>query len=115
MENLDQIILGSVLSEKSVALSSHNQFVLKVAMHATKPQVAQAIKDVFNVNVKKVRTLIVRGETRRRPKSKKGGYSVAKKPNFKKAIVTLEKGQTLPVASSASNLSSDAISGTTEQ
>jgi large subunit ribosomal protein L23 len=101
MEKVNSIILGSVLSEKSVSSSEKNQYVLKVAMKSSKPEVAAALKLVFGVTCKSVRTLIVRGDTKRKLRSKKGGYVTTKKANFKKAVVTLAAGESLPFVGAA--------------
>jgi large subunit ribosomal protein L23 len=101
MEKLDKLILGSVLSEKSVNAAEKNQYVLKVALKASKGDVADALKEIFGVKCKSVRTCIVRGEAKRKVRSKKGGYVNVKKPNFKKAIVTLAAGESLPFVGAA--------------
>lgn len=103
----DLVILGSILSEKAVTLSTQNVFTLKVAKKATKADVSKAVKSVFGVDVLDVNTAIVRGRVARKARSKKAGPVTVKAPNYKKAYVRLKDGQTLPVAS--------AVADTTEQ
>ncbi len=92
------VIKGPVLSEKAVLLVEKDVYGLKVDLKATKTEIKAALKEVFDVDVVKVRTLITRGDSSRRARSK-GSSSVVrvKKPNVKKAYVQLKKGQSLPV------------------
>lgn len=92
------IILGSVLTEKTYPLNEQGIYVLKVVKSATKPQVKQALKKIFNVDVIQVNTLITRGKVRRKARSKRSGPIYVKLSNTKKAVVKLKKGQTLPVS-----------------
>jgi large subunit ribosomal protein L23 len=101
MQGVNKLILGSVLSEKSVKSSEANQYVLKVDLKATKPEIAAALKEVFGVNCKSVRTLVVRGAAKRKLRSKRGGYVQTKKANFKKAVVSLAAGESLPFVGAA--------------
>lgn len=64
-----------------------NQYSFEVAMTANKIEVKQAIEALFKVSPVSVRTLIVRGKTKR------VGRNIGKRPNWKKAIVTLPEGQ----------------------
>jgi len=63
-----------------------NKVIFEVDMKATKSQIKEAVEKIFNVKVKKVNTMIVRGKVRR------VGRYYLKRPNKKKAIVTLEEG-----------------------
>lgn len=94
----DYVIKSSVLSEKAYGLSEKKVYTLKVDMKATKADVKGALKDVFNVDALSVNTVIVRGKTLRKMRSKRGGAFDVKRPNFKKAYVTLRPGQELPTA-----------------
>lgn len=92
------VIKGSVLSEKAAGLAEKGVFGLKVDIKASKGDIKAALKEVFDVDVVKVRTLITRGDAGRRMRSKGTSAAVwVKKPNTKKAYVELKKGQTLPV------------------
>lgn len=81
-----------VLSEKSLELRDHlNQFTFRVHPDATSQEVKKALESLYSVKVLDVRTLVIRGKVKSR------GQRVYKRSNFKKAIVTLEKGARLPI------------------
>ena len=86
-----QIIIAPVLSEKSTMLETRLQkYTFRVAITATKIDIRRAIESLGNCAVRKVNTMIVKGKKRR---TRKGG--TAKRPNWKKAIVTLRDGESL--------------------
>jgi len=85
------VILSPVITEKSTLASEHNQVIFKVAITATKPVVKAAIEALFEVKVKAVNTIKVKGKTKRF-KGRIGHQS-----DFKKAIVTLEDGHSIDV------------------
>ena len=64
-----------------------NQYTLKADPRATKPQIKQAVQELFKVKVLRVNTLNVRGKPRR-ARTPKAGWT----PDWKKAIVTLKEG-----------------------
>jgi large subunit ribosomal protein L23 len=81
------------VSEKAtMAAELHNQAVFRVAMSATKPEIKKAIEKLFDVKVKAVQVLNVKG------KVKRNRYGRVKKPSWKKAYVTLEQGQDIDLA-----------------
>lgn len=84
-------ILSPVITEKGTTLSERNQVMFRVAMTSTKPEIKSAIEQLFKVKVKAVNTLITKGKEKRF-KGVKG-----KRADVKKAIVTLEAGQTIDV------------------
>ena len=71
--------------------SEHNQVTFKVARTASKPQIKAAVETLFNVKVAAVNTLNRKGK-RKIFKGIRGRQS-----DFKKAIVTLEEGQSIDV------------------
>jgi large subunit ribosomal protein L23 len=85
-------VLSPVITEKATLLSEHNKVVFKVAKHATKDQIAEAVEQLFKVNVTKVNTLVVKGKTKVF-RGVKGRRS-----DFKKAVVTLAPGQSIDIA-----------------
>ncbi len=90
MEQYYQIIHHPIISEKSTDLKGmHNQLVFKVAMDANKVEIKKAIEAIFGVKVLSVRTLRVRG------KKKRLGRYMGKRPDWKKAIVKLQEGDTI--------------------
>ena len=83
-----EIIKRPLISEKSSHLNETlNVFAFEVNPAATKTEIKGAVEKLFNVKVKGVRTTIVHGEVRRK------GKNVTKQTNWKKALITLEKGQ----------------------
>lgn len=84
-------ILSPIITEKGTTLSERNQVMFRVAMTSTKPEIKSAIEQLFKVKVKAVNTLIIKGKEKRF-KGVKG-----KRADSKKAIVTLEAGQTIDV------------------
>ena len=85
-------ILAPVITEKATYLSEQNKVVFRVAKDATKAEIADAIQELFKVQVVKVNTLVVKGKTKRwrgRP---------GRRNDVKKAIVTLAEGQSIDVA-----------------
>ncbi len=88
-EAMYEIIRSPLITEKMTILSEKNQIGFKVAITATKPQIAAAIESLFNVKVTAVNTLIQKGKTKRF----KGRPGV--RSDVKKAIVTLAPGQTI--------------------
>ena len=84
-------ILSPVITEKATYLSEHNKVVFRVAMDASKDEIAAAVQELFKVTVVKVNTLIVKGKTKRwrgRP---------GRRSDVKKAIVTLAEGQSIDI------------------
>jgi large subunit ribosomal protein L23 len=74
------------LTEKAARLKEQNKVVFEVALAANKIQIREAVETLFNVKVTDVSTLVQRG------KPKRMGRSELKRPNWKKAIVTLREG-----------------------
>jgi large subunit ribosomal protein L23 len=74
------------LTEKAAGLREENKVVFEVAMAANKIQIRHAVEALFKVKVTDVNTLVQRGKPRRL------GRIESKRPNWKKAIVTLAEG-----------------------
>ena len=85
---LDKIISPNV-TEKSTSLSEFNKVVFKVSKNANKKSIKKSIEKIFKVNVVKINTVNMREKLKivRNKKAFKSGY--------KKAIVTLKKGQNI--------------------
>ena len=83
------IIIRPVISEKSYDMIEQNRYTFEVAKTASKPQIAQAISEIFDVTVAKVNTINVTGKPRR-VRAAKG-----KTRDWKKAIVTLKAGDAI--------------------
>jgi len=88
---LDTIISPN-LTEKSTSLSEFNKVVFKVNKKANKKLIKKNIEKIFKVNVIKINTVNIRG------KEKIVKNRKAYKPGYKKAIITLKKGQTIDLS-----------------
>jgi large subunit ribosomal protein L23 len=85
--NLHDVIKGPLITEKlDQAREKFRQYSFIVDKKATKVDVARAVEGLFKVSVEAVRTNIVRGKTKR------VGRNIGKRPNYKKAVVTLKEG-----------------------
>jgi large subunit ribosomal protein L23 len=85
------VILAPLITEKATLLSEQNKVVFKVARGATKEAIAEAVEELFKVKVVKVNTLNQKGKTKRfrgRP---------GRRSDMKKAIVTLQEGQSIDI------------------
>ncbi|ESQ77404.1 50S ribosomal protein L23 [Asticcacaulis sp. BYS171W] len=85
------VLLSPHITEKSTLLSEQNKVVFKVALDASKDEVASAVEALFNVKVVKVNTVVTKGKTKRF----KG--IMGRRNDVKKAIVTLEEGQSIDI------------------
>ena len=92
-ERVFQILMGPHVSEKAaVVADTSNQYVFKVALDATKAEVKQSVELLFKVAVDDVKTLRVKG------KSKRNRFGMTTKPTWKKAYVRLAQGQEIDFA-----------------
>lgn len=90
--DLYDVIVAPVITEKSTGVSEHNQVIFKVAGTASKPAIKKAVEGLFNVKVKAVNTLNRKGKVKRFRGIK------GKQNDTKRAIITLEEGHTIDVA-----------------
>ena len=86
-----QVIIRPVVSEKSYVLSAANRFTFRVHPEAHKTQIRQAVEALFDVHVLDVRTLSVKSKPKRR------GVSRGRTRTWKKAIVQVRAGETIPI------------------
>lgn len=87
-ERILDVLKSPHISEKSTLVAERdNQIVFKVAVDATKLEIKRAVESLFEVEVDSVRTLNVKG------KSKRHGQQLGKRVNWKKAYVSLKAGQ----------------------
>ncbi len=89
MKNPRDIIIEPIVSEKSYQLIEQGVYTFRVHPDATKPEISDAIRDIFSVKVKKVNTLNRKGKRTRSRRSPTYG----KRPDTKRAIVTLADGE----------------------
>jgi large subunit ribosomal protein L23 len=87
------IILRPVVSEKSYSLLDQGVYTFVVAPDANKIEIRKAIEEIFGVNVTNVNTLNRPGKRKRNRKQQTFG----KRPDTKRAIVTLAAGQSIPI------------------
>ncbi len=85
------VIVSPVITEKATISSENNQVVFKVRPKATKPEIKEAVEKLFGVKVKAVNTLIRKG------KRKMFRGRAGRQQDVKKAIVTLEEGESIDV------------------
>jgi large subunit ribosomal protein L23 len=81
-----EIILSPVITEKSTSLQEQGKYCFRVNKHANKKEVMQAVKDIFGVVPVSCSIMNIRG------KGKRVRYAYGYTPSWKKAIVTLKKG-----------------------
>jgi|TARA_B110000444_G_C18506043_1_gene440048 large subunit ribosomal protein L23 len=90
--NFIDSIRHPIITEKATILSEFNKTVFKVHAGANKKSIKKNIEKLFKVTVVKVNIL----NQKRKKKIKQGKLSI--KPGYKKAIITLKKGQTIDLA-----------------
>jgi len=90
MKDFYSIIRKPLFTEKGSSLKENeNKILVEVAKDSNKIEIKKAIEENFKVKVDKIATITVRG------KWKKYGRSIGKRPDTKKAIITLKKGEKL--------------------
>ncbi|MCX8036968.1 MAG: 50S ribosomal protein L23 [Candidatus Sumerlaeia bacterium] len=89
MSNPYEILVKPVITEKATNLQSEDepQYTFKVRIDANKNEIKKAVETAFRVKVKSVNTCRVKGKMRR------VRIQLGKRPDWKKAYVTLQKGQ----------------------
>jgi large subunit ribosomal protein L23 len=89
--HLYDIIVRPIVTEKSNMLSEQlNKYVFEVAPEANKRQIKEAIETIFDKKVRKVNTLVMPAK-----RGMRGRKSYLRSKQWKKAIVTLEPGETI--------------------
>jgi len=95
-EAMYEIVRNPVITEKATMLSEKNQFVFRVAIAATKPEIKASVEGLFGVTVLAVNTLVQKGKTKRF----KGRPGV--RSDIKKAYVQLAEGQSIDMSTGLS-------------
>jgi len=90
-----EIIKKPLLTEKSYVGIQNKVYSFIVDKRATKTEIKKAVETIFNVDVKKVNTVNVKGQTK--SQNTKAGRTVGKTSDYKKAIVSL-KENSKPIA-----------------
>jgi large subunit ribosomal protein L23 len=89
-----EIIKGMLVTEKGTRLQEQgNQYLFEVARGANKLEIRRAVEQQFKVKVKEVNTMTRRGKAKR---LRTQAYGMT--PSWKRAVVTLEAGQTIEMA-----------------
>ena len=88
-------IKSPVITEKATGLSEQNKVIFKVHENATKLTIKKNIEKIFKVNVIKINTI------NKKSKNKIVRGKLGVKKGFKKAVVTLKKGQSIDLATGA--------------
>ena len=93
MKDPRDVIIEPIVSEKSYALLENNVYTFRVHPDASKPEIRDAVQQIFNVEVVKVNTLNRKGKRKRDRRT--GNYGT--RPDTKRAIVTLADGDSIPL------------------
>ena len=86
-----QVIIRPIVSEKSYALATVGKYTFRVHPDAHKTQIKQAIEQLFDVRVTNVATSSVPSKPKRR------GYTAGRTRAWKKAVIQLSEGDTIPI------------------
>lgn len=81
------VLLRPIITERSMGQTNDGRYTFEVAKNATKQEIAQAVAEVFKVDVVAVNTTTVHGKTRRL------GRKSGRRPDWKKAVVKVGEGQ----------------------
>ncbi len=88
------VLVKPLITEKMSLLGEQkSQYGFQVDLNATKPEIKAEIEKMYNVEVDKIRTMIVQGK--RKSRFTKSGVVNGKTSNYKKAIVSLKEGATI--------------------
>ncbi len=86
-----QVIIRPVVSEKSYVLATNDKYTFRVHSGAHKTQIRQAVEQLFDVKVVAVRTISVKSKPKRR------GLYQGRTRTWKKAIVQVRAGDSIPI------------------
>jgi large subunit ribosomal protein L23 len=89
--NATQVIIRPVVSEKSYVLAAADKYTFRVHANAHKVQIRQAIEELFEVTVVSVHTMSVKSKPKRR------GVTAGRSRSWKKAVVQVRPGDSIPI------------------
>lgn len=95
---MSMVLIRPLLTEKNTKLQEQHQYVFEVQKDSNKIEVAREIEKRFNVKVKSVRTVVIKGKLIG-TMTKRGRFE-GRRPNRKKAVVTLMEGYTIDLLGS---------------
>jgi large subunit ribosomal protein L23 len=87
----NEILLAPVVSEKSYSLIGDRKYTFRVHEDAHKTQIRQAVEQLFQVHVEAVNVIKVQSKPKRR------NWSRGRRPGWKKAIVQVREGESIPI------------------
>ena len=87
----NEVLLAPVVSEKSYSLIADRKYSFRVHKNAHKTQIRQAVEELFDVAVVDVRTMTVKSKPKRR------GFTAGRSRSWKKAVVQVRPGDTIPI------------------
>ena len=90
--NPRDILIRPIITEKTSQMMQENKYTFQVPLDANKVEIRQAVEAIFKVKVLNVNTIRVLGKTKRM------GKYVGKRSDYKKAIVKLAEGNTIPLS-----------------
>lgn len=94
MNKIITILKKPILTEKMLRLQeSQSKYAFVVDKNATKIDIKRAVQEKFDVTVELVQTMMVSGKTKRM--NTRRGITTGKRPSWKKAIITLRKGDSI--------------------
>jgi len=89
---LKDVLVRPLITEKTTTfLGNDRTYAFEVGISANKIQIKNAIQTYYDVGVERVRTIVMRGKTKR------FGRKFGKRKNWKKAYITLREGETIPI------------------
>lgn len=83
------ILKRAIISEKSLTDASYGKYTFEVSLKASKAEIAKAVKEIFGVDATGVKTLVVKGRSKRALKTRKN----IKVTPWKKAMIKVKSGQ----------------------
>ena len=86
-----QVLIRPVVSEKTYVLATAGKYTFRVHADAHKTQIRQAVEELFDVRVIGVATMSVKGKPKRR------GYTAGSRRSWKKAVVQVREGDSIPI------------------
>ncbi len=90
MKDPRDVILRPIITEKSTLVRESNQYIFEVARDSNKIEIKKAIEELFKVHVEKVRVINMK------PKPRRVRLAPGYTKSWKKAIVTLKEGESIP-------------------
>ena len=87
--DMHDLLIKPIITEKTTMMMSDGKYTFQVPPHANKIEIRKAVEAVFKVKVKSVTTMRTMG------KFKRMGKYIGKRPDYKKAIVTLQEGESI--------------------